>query len=55
MVPLRAVDETTNEAFSDIFEKWEDNRDYKDEYEKFHSSEKFIMKRVLQLGRIAKE
>ena len=27
-----------DEAFSDIFEKWEDNRDYKDEYEKFHSS-----------------
>jgi hypothetical protein len=33
------LDETTNEAFSDIFEKWEDNRDYKDEYEKFHSSD----------------
>ena len=32
------LDETTNEAFSDIFEKWEDNRDYEDEYEKFHSS-----------------
>jgi len=32
------LDKATNEAFSDIFEKWEDNRDYKDEYEKFHSS-----------------
>jgi hypothetical protein len=28
-----------DKAFSDIFEKWEDNRDYKDEYAKFHSSD----------------
>jgi len=35
---LEQAEGNMNEAFSGIFEKWEDNRDYKDEYRKFHSS-----------------